>query len=165
MKPIAGRVGQILIICMSIAVMASAASQVAAQEIVTRTKQGSFDDVRFDLGNAVIATGVSVQSEGNIAAMLGRTAQDVGAIETVYNRGEFVAFCSAKYSRAMMEADPANIAFCPFVVFAYETKQKPGEIVVGYRRPMVPRSQGSASIKAAAEVDALLAKIVADTVK
>ena len=136
-----------------------------AQEIVTRTKQGVFDDVRFDLGNAVIATGVSVQSEGNIAAMLGRTAADLGASETVYNRGEFVAFCSAKYSRAMMEADPTNIAFCPFVVFAYETKAKPGEIVVGYRRTIVPASQNAASVKAASDADALLAKIVAETVK
>ena len=136
-----------------------------AQDIVTRTKLGSFDDVRFDLGNAVIATGVSVQSEGNIAAMLGKTAAGIGATEAVYSRAEFIAFCSAKYSRAMMEADPANIAFCPIVVFAYEAKAKPGEIVVGYRRPVVPASQGPASIKAAAELDALLAKIVADTMK
>lgn len=141
-----------------------AASQAHADEIVTRTKQGTFDDVRFDLGNAVIATGVSVQSEGNIAAMLGRTAADVGATETVYSRAEFVAFCSAKYSRAMMEADPANIAFCPFVVFAYETKAKPGEIVVGYRKPVAPASQGAAGAKAAADAEALMAKIVDDTV-
>ena len=136
-----------------------------AQDIVTRTRQGTFDDVRFELGNAVIATGVAVQSEGNIAAMLDRTAADVGASQTVYARAEFIAFCSAKYSRAMMEADPTNIAFCPFVVFAYETKAKPGEIVVGYRRPVVPAAQGPASAKAAADVDALLAKIVADAVK
>lgn len=145
--------------------LAAATSPTRADEIVTRTKQGTFDDVRFDLGNAVIATGVSVQSEGNIAAMLGRTAADVGATETVYSRAEFVAFCSAKYSRAMMEADPANIGFCPFVVFAYETKAKPGEIVVGYRKPVVPLSQGAAGAKAAADAEALMAKIVADTVK
>jgi uncharacterized protein (DUF302 family) len=136
-----------------------------ADELVTRTKKGTFDDVRFDLGNAVIATGVAVQSEGNVAAMLGRTAADVGAVETVYNRAEFVSFCSAKYSRAMMEADATNMGFCPFVVFAYETKAKPGEIVVGYRRPLVPATQNAAAQKAAADVDALLAKIVAETVK
>ena len=106
-----------------------------------------------------------MQSEGNIAAMLGRTAVELGATETVYNRAEFIAFCSSRYSRAMMEADATNIAFCPFVVFAFETKAKPGEIVVGYRRPVVPASQGAAAHKAAADVDALLAKIVGDTVK
>ncbi len=137
----------------------------SADELVTRMKKATFDDVRFDLGNAVIATGVAVQSEGNVAAMLGRTAADVGAVETVYKRAEFISFCSAKYSRAMMEADAANMGFCPFVVFAYETQAKPGEIVVGYRRPIVPTSQNAAAQKAAAEVDALLAKIVAETVK
>ncbi len=157
--PLLSGFGLIVLICVN------SALPVAAQEIVSRTKQGTFDDVRFELGNAVIATGVAVQSEGNVAAMLGRTAADVGAVETVYSRAEFISFCSAKYSRAMMEADPANMAFCPFVVFAYETKAKPGEIVVGYRRPTVPASQNAAAQKAAAEVDALLAKIVAETVK
>ena len=145
--------------------VASVVAPALAQEIVTRTKKGSFEDVRFELGNAVIATGVSVQSEGNIAAMLGRTAADLGATETVYTRAEFVAFCSARYSRAMMEADPTNIAFCPFVVFAYEATAKPGEIVVGYRRPLLPAGMNAAAQKAAADVDALLAKIVSETVK
>ena len=106
-----------------------------------------------------------MQSEGNIAAMLGRTAADLGATETVYSRAEFVAFCSAKFSRAMMEADPAYIAFCPFVVFVYEAKAKPGEIVVGYRRPILPPSASDAGRKAATDADALMAKIVADAVK
>ncbi len=153
------------LVASSLLALAVVAQPALADEIVTRTKQGTFDDVRFDLGNAVIATGVSVQSEGNIAAMLGRTASDVGATETVYSRAEFIAFCSAKYSRAMMEADPANIGFCPFVVFAYETKAKPGEIVVGYRKPTVPAAQGAASAKAAADAEALMARIVADAVK
>ena len=39
------------------------------------------------------------------------------------------------------------------------------EVVVGYRRPTVPSSQSDASRKAAAAADALMAKIVADTVK
>lgn len=150
---------------LAFATLFAVAAPAVAQDIVTRTKQGSFDDVRFDLGNAIISTGVSVQSEGNIAAMLGRTAADLGATETVYSRAEFVAFCSAKFSRAMMEADPAYIAFCPFVVFVYEAKAKPGEIVVGYRRPILPPSASDAGRKAATDADALMAKIVADAVK
>jgi uncharacterized protein (DUF302 family) len=136
-----------------------------AQEIVTRTRRGSFDDVRFDLGNAVIATGVTIQSQGNIAAMLGRTAADVGATETVYARAEFIAICSVRYSRALMEADPANLAFCPFTVFIYEAKTKPDEIVVGYRPVQVPVTQSATARNAAAEVNALLQKIVDDAVK
>jgi uncharacterized protein (DUF302 family) len=137
----------------------------AAQDIVTRSRKGSFDDVRFDLGNAVVATGVSIQSQGNIAAMLGRTASDVGATETVYARAEFIAICSVRYSRALMEADPANLAFCPFTVFIYEAKSKPDEIVVGFRPVAVPASQNAAARAAATEVNALLQKIVDDAVK
>lgn len=140
---------------------------VSAEEpdIVTRSKTASFDDVRFDLNNAIISTGVVIELHGNIAAMLGRTAADLGATITVYLHADFVTFCSAKYSRAMMEADPSNIGFCPFVVFAYETRANPGVIVVGYRRPKLPAAQGPAAAKAAADVDALLAKIVDDTLK
>ncbi len=136
-----------------------------SQQIVTLTKQGAFDDVRMDLGNAVIATGVTIQSQGNIAAMLGRTAADLGATETVYANAEFVAFCSARYSRALMEADPSNIAFCPFTVFIYATKAKPGEVVVGYRPIVVADKQGAGALAAAAEANALLQKIIEETIK
>ena len=136
-----------------------------AQDIVTRSKPGDFDDVRMDLGNAVLATGVTIQSQGNIAAMLGKTAADLGATETVYARAEFIAICSAHYSRTLMEADPANLAFCPFTVFAYEAKAKPGEIVVGYRPIAVPVSQGARAQAAAAEVNALLQRIIDQAAK
>jgi uncharacterized protein (DUF302 family) len=136
-----------------------------AQEIVTRTKQAEFDDVRMDLGNAILATGVTIQSQGNIAAMLGKTAGDLGATATVYARAEFISICSAHYSRALMEADPSNLAFCPFTVFAYEAKAKLGEIVVGYRPVVVPTGQGRAAHAAAAEINALLTRIVEQAVK
>jgi uncharacterized protein (DUF302 family) len=136
-----------------------------AQEIVTRSKTGDFDDVRMDLNSAILATGVTIQSQGNIAAMLGKTASDLGATETVYARAEFVAICSAHFSRTLMEADPTNVAFCPFTVFAYEAKAKPGEIVVGYRPVQVPASQGERAKAAADAVNKLLAGIVEQTVK
>ncbi len=141
------------------------AEPACAQEIVTRSKQADFDDVRMDLGSAVLATGVTIQSQGNIAAMLGKTAADLGATETVYARAEFIAICSAHYSRALMEADPANIAFCPFTVFAYEAKAKPGEVVVGYRPVAVPVGQSAVARVAAAEINALLLRIVEQAVK
>jgi hypothetical protein len=71
----------------------------AAQDIVSRVKKGDYDDVRMDLNTAVLATGVSIQSQGNVAAMLGKTAADLGAMQTVYANAEFIAMCSARYSR------------------------------------------------------------------
>ena len=71
--------------------------------------------------------------------MLERTGADVGSTKKIYANAEFFMFCSAKLSRAMIEADPANVGYCPYVVFLYEAAEKPGEIVVGYRRPQ-PRA-------------------------
>ena len=76
---------------------------------------------------------------------------------------EFLTFCSAKLSRAMMEADLANVGFCPYVVFVYEAAGKPGETVVGYRRPAI--TGNDASKAALAEIDKLLDGIVKDAVK
>jgi hypothetical protein len=64
----------------------------------------------------------------------------------------------------MMEADLGNIAFCPFVVFIYEAANKPGETVVGYRKPPLG-SASEVSKKALADIDALLDGIVKDAVK
>ncbi len=95
--------------------------------------------------------------------MLARTGKDVGSEKQIYRHAEYVTFCSAKLSRAMMEADPANIAMCPYVIFFYETAAKPGEVVVGYRRPVL---RGNDKSKAALkEVDALLAGILKEAAK
>jgi uncharacterized protein (DUF302 family) len=65
--------------------------------------------------------------------MLNRTAEDVGASIQVYNQADVFLFCSAVLSRKMMEADPANLAHCPYGVFVYELADNPGTITVGYR--------------------------------
>jgi uncharacterized protein (DUF302 family) len=136
---------------------------VSAAELFTKSKAGSFEDVKFDLTNAVIERGLVVDYTGSVAGMLERTGADVGSTKKLYRHAEYFVFCSAKLSRQMMEADPANIGFCPFVVFIYERTDKPGEIVVGAR---TPTSRGDdVSRKTLAEVEALLQGIVSDTVK
>ncbi len=134
-----------------------------ADEAVTYTKKGSYDDVRFDLTNAIVERGLKIDYNGKIADMLARTGADVGSTKPVYKAAEFFSFCSAKLSRAMMEADPANLAACPYVVFLYEAVDKPGEIVVGYRKP-APRGS-DASRAALGEVAKLLEGIARDVIK
>ena len=95
--------------------------------------------------------------------MLERTGAEVGSTKKLYRHGEYMIFCSAKLSREMMEADPANMGLCPFVVFLYERTDKPGEIVVGYRNPAARGSPASAA--AIAAVRTLLGEIVADAAK
>ncbi len=135
-------------------VLLLAAGPAAAQEVRTYTRKASYDDIRFELTNAIINRGLTIEQNGQIGKMLERTGADVGSDKPIYKSAEFFTFCSAKLSRQMMEADPMNIGFCPYVMFIYEGVGEPGVIVVGYRRP--PDS-GSPDTKAAlAEIDALL---------
>jgi len=135
----------------------------ADDDIKTYSKAGSFADIKADVTNAVINRGLKIDYNGNIAAMLERTGADVGSTKPVYKAAEFLTFCSAKLSRAMMEANAHNMGTCPYVVFLYETVAKPGEVTVGYRRP---GSRGDdASKKALADVEALLEDIVKEVTK
>jgi len=134
-----------------------------AQEIRTYSKKADYDDVRFDLTNAIINRGLVIDHNGKIGEMLERTGRDVGSDKPIYKAAEFFTFCSAKLSRQMMEADARNIAFCPYVMFIYESVGEPGVVVVGYRRPS---GSGSPETKAAlAEIDSLLDGIAREAVQ
>ena len=94
--------------------------------------------------------------------MLDRTAKDVGSDKPIYSQAQYFSFCSARLSRGMLEADPANMGYCPFVVFVYERADTPGMITVGYRRP--PAGSG-ASMPAFAAIDKLLEGIIVEATK
>jgi Domain of unknown function DUF302 len=134
-----------------------------AQDLKTYGKKGSYEDVKFELNDAIIRRGLAIDYTGHINKMLERTGADVGSTKKIYANAEFFMFCSAKLSRDMIEADPTNVGYCPYVVFLYEAAEKPGEIVVGYRRPQ-PNGD-AASKKALTAIDALLDGIVKDAVK
>lgn len=141
-----------------------AAAPARADEIRLIEKKAAYDDVRSDLQNAIVNRGLVTDYTGNIGRMLERTGADVGSTKAVYKAGEYMTFCSAKLSRKMMEADPTNMGFCPYVVFIYEAAGKPGTTVVGYRRPS--SAAGSAATKEVlAEIDALLEGIAKEATK
>lgn len=131
-----------------------------AEEMTPKTYQvkAAYAEVRQDLEDGILNAGLKIDYRGNIGDMLERTGKDVGSTAPVYSNAEFMQFCSARLSRAAMEADAANMAVCPYVVFAYETAAKPGEVTVGYRRPI--GAAGDASQKILGEIDALLDGIV-----
>lgn len=104
------------------------------EAVTTYETDAAFSDVMSDLEDAIVNRGFVVDHHGYIAEMLKRTAQDVGAAKPLYREAEFLQFCSAVVSRAAMEADIGNIAFCPYVLFAYEAEASPGKVVVGFRR-------------------------------
>jgi len=125
----------------------------AAGEAVVTPVQGRFDEVRDALVFAIEGKGLVINYTGHIGDMLERTGKDIGSTRRIYDRAESFEFCSARVSRQMMEADPANIVNCPFVVSVYTLPGKPGTVFVAYRKPI-------AGLKA---VDALLHELVAET--
>lgn len=124
--------------------------------VVTYSKKGAkFDDVLEDLKLAIEGKGLVVDLESFIHRMLERTGKDVGSARKLYVDARAFAFCSAALSRKTMEADPANVAMCPYSMVVYETLKQPGTVHVAYRRPWRP--DGSAASRAALkEVEALL---------
>ena len=123
--------------------------------IVTYSKSAKFDDVRDDLKLAIEAKGLVIDYESYINKMLERTGKDVGSTRKLYADAQAFVFCSAVLSRKTMEADPANIAQCPYSMVVYATAQEPETVHVAYRRPWRP--DGSAASKAALrEVERLL---------
>lgn len=141
----------------AIAIGALWATTALAGSDVTVIETGTpFADVMSDLEDAVINRGYVVDYHGYIGEMLKRTAADVGAAKPLYRNAEFLQFCSAVVSREAMEADIANIAYCPYVLFVYEAEAAPGVVKVGFRQ--LPAGGGRDA------VNALLGEIVEEAV-
>ena len=123
--------------------------------VVTYSKSAKFDDVRDDLKLAIEAKGLVIDYQSFINRMLERTGKDVGSARKLYADAQSFVFCSAALSRKTMEADPANVALCPYSMTVYATAQEPGKVFVSYRRPWRP--DGSPASKSALkEVERLL---------
>ena len=140
------------------------AVQVSAQSTghkMTATK-GSFEDVLFELNNAIVNRGLVIDYTGHVDSMLSRTSGSVG-VKSPFKNAKYIQFCSAKLTNAAVNADASNLAVCPYVVFAYETHATAGSIHVGYRRPI--GSSSKASKAALAKIEKLLDEIVQAAVK
>jgi uncharacterized protein (DUF302 family) len=127
--------------------------------IVRYSKTGAkFEDVRENLKLAIEGKGLVIDYESFVNRMLERTGRDVGSARKLYLDAQAFVFCSAALSRRTMEADPANVALCPYSIVVYATAGEPSTVHVAYQRP--GRPDGSAASKAAlAEVEALLDSI------
>ena len=147
-----------------VAALGLTALPATAQPVVSYAKNGArFEDVRDDLKAAIEGRGLVVDYTSHIHAMLERTGKDVGSTKAIYANAEALQFCSAQLSRKMMEADPANVVFCPYSVVVYTTAARPDQVVVAYRRPMKPEGP-PASRAALRDVDALLDGIAREAV-
>jgi uncharacterized protein (DUF302 family) len=127
------------------------------------TKTGNFEDVRDDVEMAITDRGMVVNNVSHVGEMLARTGKDLGGSKQIFIKAEALEFCSAVVSRKMMEPDPDNIVFCPYVIAVYVVPEKPGEVRIAYRKPLVVGSP--ASQNALKAVDELLSGIVKDALK
>jgi uncharacterized protein (DUF302 family) len=145
----------------TIALLAAGATAALAADpnpIVSYSKTAKFEDVREDLKLAIEGKGLVIDYQSFVNRMLERTGKDVGSARKLYTDAQAFVFCSAALSRKTMEAEPANVSFCPYSIMVYATAQQPGTVHVSYRRPWRP--DGSAASKAALkEVEALLDRI------
>lgn len=121
-------------------------------------KGAAFADVAADIEDAIVNRGYVIDHKGFIGDMLARTGPDTGAGGSPYVDARYFSFCSAALSGRMMNADPRNIGYCPYVVFVYELKSAPGTVHAGYRK--LHEAGPDASEKAIEAINAMLDGLV-----
>jgi hypothetical protein len=68
-------------------------------------------------------------------------------------------FCSANYSRQMMEADPRLLSFCPFGIGIYTLPGEKDTVHLVYRRLQPADGVSSAAAEALRRIDTILGAI------
>jgi uncharacterized protein (DUF302 family) len=117
--------------------------------------KGKFEDVLDDVRLAIEGRGLVVDFHSYVNRMLERTGKDVGSAKKIYADAQAFVFCSAALSRKSMEADPANVALCPYSIVVYARADEPEKVFVSYRSPQ--RADSNVRSQAALrEVEALL---------
>ena len=129
------------------------ASAGLAAEATTYPFEGGFEDATFAVENAIVGKGLVIDYVSHVGEMLNRTAADVGSEVRIFDAADIFLFCSAKLSREVMEADPGNIAHCPYGIFGTD---RGGKVEIGYRNQPEGEMQ---------KVQALLDEIVRDALE
>ncbi len=142
-------------LALALAVAIALPAMATADGVKTYEFDGSFDDAAFAVESAIVGEGLVIDYVSHVGAMLNRTQEDVGGTEKLFEKADIYIFCSAVLSRAAMEADPANIAHCPYGIFVAELGDGSGTVQIGYRQmPDGPMQ----------DVEALLDKIAAEAI-
>jgi len=110
--------------------VASAGFAIAGDNSTVYEFDGSFDDATFSVESAIVDRGLVIDYVSHTGEMLNRTAGDVGSDTKLFEAADIFVFCSAVLSRKVMEADPMNIAHCPYGIFVADRE---GQVMVGYR--------------------------------
>lgn len=110
-----------------LAVMATGAS---AQDSTIYPFDGTFDDATFAVESAILDKGLVIDYVSHTGEMLARTGPDLGSDVELFAAADIFVFCSAQLSREVMEANPMNIAHCPYGIFVAD---QAGDVSIGFR--------------------------------
>lgn len=127
------------------------------------TRKGSFADAKEAVEMAITGRGFVINNVSHVGEMLARTGKDLGDGKQVFIKAEALEFCSATVSRNMMEADPDNIVFCPYIISVYVVPEKPNEVRIAFRKTQLVGS--NASRKSLEDVNTLLTEIVTEAIQ
>jgi uncharacterized protein (DUF302 family) len=95
-----------------------------AQQAIVTPYDGTFEDARLGLENAIINRGLVIDHVSHVGEMLNRTGEDVGAETKLFEQADIMMFCSATLSREVMEDDFLNIVHCPYGITVAETEDQ-----------------------------------------
>ena len=149
----------LLIVC----VCASAVAAAALPGVTVQSAKGGFDEIKERVVTAIENRGMVLNYTAHVGDMLARTGKDIGRTRQIYARAEVLEFCSAGVSRGTMEADPRNIAFCPYAIAVYTLPDDPARTYIVYRKPLAPGP--GASMRALREVGRLLDDIAREALR
>lgn len=148
--------------CVTVGLAFSAEARSRVHAVIVPVKD-SFENVKQDVADAIAKRGLVVDYTAQIGAMLDRTAKDVGATKRIFGDAQALQFCSSTLSRRVMEADPEDVAFCPYVVVVYTLANESGVTYVGYRP--LPRGGSRQTRVAVRAVNKLMDDIVREAAK
>ena len=141
----------------------SATSYAEGAHMSVFKRKGSFSEAKEAVEMAITGRGFVINNVSHIGEMLERTGKDLGGAKQVFIHAEALEFCSATVSRKMMEADPDNIVFCPYIIAIYVLPNKPDEARIAFRKTQLVGSK--ASRKSLEDVNKLLTEIVKEAVE
>ena len=103
---------------------------------VTKTVEGSFDEIYTGLKDVITGKGINIAHTLGASDMLNpdRPLRS-GIKENVYINAETVEFCSAKISHKLAAKDPRNVVLCPFTISVYVLTNDPKNVHMTYRKP------------------------------
>ncbi len=121
-----------VILLIGLFLTSTAQAQTQTNGIVSYTVNQTMDDVLFAVENEIIGRGLKIDTVNHVGDMLDRTGADLGATKKIFTDAQIFSFCSAVLSREMMEANPLNIAYCPYRIFVFSTPSEPDKTTVGF---------------------------------